>query len=196
MNALSELELKILIESRRKTPEEIARDLRLETNTVIEMLDSANRKISESYVRSLPVEEGRAYEAFLPRPTAFRLEKRIGKPQVGTMKVGSQIVELLSKGIYSAPWNSIKELISNSFDADATKVEIRFFPDEKKLTVRDDGSGMDYEDFDEHFAFIVRSLKREKGQFTPIFNRPIIGKIGIGFLAVSELCDVIKITSA
>jgi hypothetical protein len=196
LNALSEIELKVLIESQRKTIEEVARDFRLEQEAVVEILDSANRKISKDDVRSLPSEEGEPTKAFLPRPTAFRLEKNLGKPQVGTMKVGSQIVELLSKGIYSAPWNSLKELISNSFDADAKKVEIKYFPKESKLVISDDGSGMDYLDFDEHFAFIVRSLKRESGLLTPIFNRPIIGKIGIGFLAISELCDAITITSA
>ena len=54
------------------------------------------------------------------------LRKKLEERQEGIMKVGSQVLELLSKGIYSAPENSLKEVISNSFDADATKVIIKF----------------------------------------------------------------------
>jgi len=187
--SLTELELEVYLQSKKKTKEQIAESLHIELSEVDSLLESALKKMPSSETSESPLLD------VLPRPM-FKLEKKVGKPQVGTMKVGSKIVELLSKGIYSAPWNSVKELISNSFDADAKKVEIKYFPNERKLTVNDDGSGMDYLDFDEHFAFIVRSLKRERGSLTPIFKRPIIGKIGIGFLAVSELCDVIKITSA
>ncbi|MGD0979657.1 MAG: ATP-binding protein [Candidatus Bathyarchaeia archaeon] len=187
---LTELELRVLVESRKKSISEVAATLRISPAEVSRTLEQANRKISSDYVRSL--EE----TVFLPRPKSFRLEKRIGEQQIGTMKVGSQIVEILSKGIYSAPWNSIKELISNSFDADAEKVEIQYLPEEHKLVVFDTGQGMDYADFDEHFTFIVRSLKRDKGLLSTMFKRPLIGKIGIGFIAVSELCDQVRVTSA
>ena len=188
-DSLSELELRVLLESKRKSVSEIARNLGLDEGTVGRLLESAMRKMP----RRETIETSAL--SILPRPV-FRLEKKIGEQQIGTMKVGSQIVELLSKGIYSAPWNSLKELISNSFDADATKVGIQYVPKERKLIVNDDGLGMDYVDFDEHFTFIVRSLKRERGLVTPLFRRPIIGKIGIGFVAVSELCDKIRVTSA
>lgn len=187
---LTELELKVLVESRKKSVSEVAATLGISPAEVSRTLEQANRKVSSDYVRSLDE------TMFLPRPKSFRLEKKIGEQQIGTMKVGSQIVEILSKGIYSAPWNSIKELISNSFDADAEKVEIQYLPEEHKLIVFDTGQGMDYADFDEHFTFIVRSLKRDKGLFSTIFKRPLIGKIGIGFIAVSELCDQVKVTSA
>jgi len=186
---LTNLELEVFLESKKKTIDEIARALNLERSKVSSLLESALKKMPRAQILEPPP------TAILPRPI-FKLEKKIGEIQVGTMKVGSQIVELLSKGIYSAAWNSLKELVSNSFDADAKKVEISYVPEEKKLVIHDDGLGMDYEDFNEHFTFIVRSLKREKGLLTPIFKRPIIGKIGIGFIAVSELCDVIKITTA
>jgi hypothetical protein len=123
------------------------------------------------------------------------LRKKLEERQEGIMKVGSQVLELLSKGIYSAPENSLKEVISNSFDADASKVTIKFFRDQNKLEISDDGEGMDYVDFDEHFAFISRSGKREQGEVTK-GKRPIIGKIGIGFIAVSELCDIVRVFSS
>ena len=188
---LTELELKVLLQSRRKSIDEIAESLEISSAEVANLLESASRKIPVAEMR-----EATAVAEILPRPRAFRLDRNVGQPQIGTMKVGSQILEILSKGIYSAPWNSIKELISNSFDASATRVDIEYFPEERKLVVKDDGLGMDYIDFDEHFTFITRSEKRRDSEFSALYQRPIIGKIGIGFIAASELCEQVKITSA
>lgn len=189
--ALTEIELKVLLAMRNKTVDEVASELGLEEEEISRHHKSASDKLDVGSVKLEMTEE-----PFVPIPTSFRLEEKIGHKQTGTMKVGSKILEMLSKGIYTAPWNSLKELISNSYDADATKVEIIYYPKEKKLVVTDDGVGMDYVDFDEHFTFIVKSDKRKKGLLTPKYKRPIIGKIGIGFIAVNELCEKIKVKSA
>lgn len=188
--SLNELELRVFRESLSKSIEEIAESLGISQKEATNLLESARRKMP-----SYEVLESYSETELLPRPI-FKLEERIGEPQIGAMKVGSKILETLSKGIYSQPWNSLKELISNSYDADAPEVHIEYSRNEKKLTVSDTGTGMDYKDFDEHFTFIVKSEKRKFGDYTPIFRRPLIGKIGIGFIAVSELCDQIRVTSA
>ena len=189
-NVLSELELRALRESKGKSDDETAKALGMTLEETKAILESARRKLSISSETKVVT------ESMLPRPRFFRLRKKIGEPQEGLMKVGSQIVEILGKGVYSAPWNSLKELISNSFDADATRVDIEYFPKERKLVVKDDGLGMDYIDFDEHFTFITQSEKRRKRDLSAIHERPIIGKFGIGFVAVSQLCDKIRVTSA
>jgi len=125
-----------------------------------------------------------------------KLELKMGEEQRTSMKVGSQIIEHLSKGIYSNPAKAIKELISNSFDADATRVIIRAKPELDYFSIQDNGIGMNYEDFNEKFLFISRSDKRDLGDLTPIFKRPIIGKIGIGFVAVSQICDEMIVISS
>lgn len=71
-----------------------------------------------------------------------RLEKALGKEQIVHMKVAAQIVQHLSKGIYSNPANCIKELISNSFDADAPKVIVRAKPELDTFSITDDGEGI------------------------------------------------------
>ena len=187
---LSELELKALRERKEKTLEETAKALGKSKAETEKIIADAQRKLSlteEVYTTTAPV---------LERPKFFGLEKKIGQPQVGVMKVGSQIIEILGKGVYSAPWNALKELISNSFDACARYANIQYVPEEKRLIIRDDGCGMDYVDFDEHFTFISQSVKRIKGDVCEICGRPIVGKFGIGFIAVSQLCDEIKVTSA
>ena len=189
-NVLSELELRVLRESKDKSIEEIAKALEIGQEEVKRILETARKKLSISQ------DTMSIRDTVLPTPRHFRLGKKIGQPQLGIMKVGSQLVEILGKGVYSAPWNSLKELISNSFDADATRVDMQYFPAQKKLVLKDDGLGMDYMDFDEHFAFITRSVKRRKSELSAKYERPIIGKFGIGFIAVSQLCDEIKVTSA
>ncbi len=57
------------------------------------------------------------------------LKKDLGVEQVVHMKVAAQIVQHLSKGIYSNPAYCIKELIDNSFDADARSVIVRAKPE-------------------------------------------------------------------
>lgn len=112
------------------------------------------------------------------------------------MKVSSQILEHLSKGIYSNPARAVKELISNAFDADATHVTVRAKPELDIFSISDNGNGMNYIDFEDNFLFISRSSKRDKGIHTDIYKRPIIGKIGIGFVAVSQICNKMSIISS
>ena len=127
-------------------------------------------------------------------PKKEKLEKDLGVEQVVHMRVAAQIVQHLSKGIYSNPANCIKELINNSFDADATKVIIRAKPEFDTFSITDSGEGMNYLDFENKFLWISRSDKRDTGLFTKS-GRPLIGKIGIGFVAVSEICNKMTVIS-
>src|SRR3989338_7740733 len=107
----------------------------------------------------------------------------------------SKIVKDLSSGIYSSPANCIKEIINNSFDADAKKVTIRAKPAMDLFSITDDGVGMSLEEFQEQFSVISKSLKRISSEKSKIYKRPLIGKIGIGFIAISEICDTLTIIS-
>lgn len=117
-------------------------------------------------------------------------------PQSGQIKVHTQILNDLSSGIYSSPATCIKELVNNSYDAEAKNVVIRVKPLQDNITIIDDGNGMNAKDFDEDFAWISKSNKRKKGDVSPTLSRPLIGKIGIGFIAVNEICDELEISSS
>ena len=125
-----------------------------------------------------------------------KLKLHISEEQIVHMKVAAQIVQHLSKGIYSNPANCIKELVNNSFDADTSQVIIRAKPEFDSFSITDDGEGMNYTDFNNKFLWISRSDKRDKGTKTKKFKRPIIGKIGIGFISVSEICDKMTVISS
>ena len=112
----------------------------------------------------------------------------------GQIRVASRIVDYLSSGLYESPAACLKELINNSYDADATRVDVFVKPDADRITIEDDGCGMDRVDFERNFRRISESYKREDSESTPL-GRPKIGKIGIGFIAANEICDVMEIVS-
>jgi hypothetical protein len=112
----------------------------------------------------------------------------------GKIRVASRIIDFLSSGLYHSPAACLKELINNSYDADATKVEVYIKPDADRIIIDDNGCGMSKEDFTSHFERISESHKRLSSDQTER-GRPKIGKIGIGFIAANEICEVMEIYS-
>jgi len=120
----------------------------------------------------------------MPDPKAFS----------GEVKVASSIVDYLSSGLYESPAACMKELVNNSFDADATRVDIHVKPDADRIIISDDGSGMSQKEFQNHFDHVSESHKRDSGERTKK-GRPKVGRIGIGFIAANELCERMEIVS-
>ena len=112
----------------------------------------------------------------------------------GEIVVASRIIDYLSSGLYKSPAACLKELINNSFDADATRVDIYVKPDANRIIISDNGVGLNRLDFEKHFKRISESHKRDDSDYTPS-GRPKIGKIGIGFIAANEICDIMEIVS-
>lgn len=112
----------------------------------------------------------------------------------GKVKVASSIVDYLSSGLYESPAACMKELVNNSFDADASRVEIHVKPDADRIIVSDDGTGLSRKEFEDHFGHVSESHKRDSGDRTDK-GRPKVGRIGIGFIAANELCEEMEIVS-
>jgi hypothetical protein len=112
----------------------------------------------------------------------------------GDILVGSKIIDDLSSGLYNSPASCLKELINNSYDADASLVDVLIKPDADFIAVEDNGTGMSFVEFERHFRRVSESHKRVDSSFTAS-GRPKIGKIGIGFIAANELCDRMEIHS-
>lgn len=86
------------------------------------------------------------------------------------------------------------EAISNSWDADANNVYITIDRNLKILIVRDDGDGMNENDFQNKFLKIGYSKRKDKKTHTNS-NRPFIGRKGIGKLALLSCAQKITILS-
>ncbi|MEU8215669.1 ATP-binding protein [Micromonospora taraxaci] len=112
----------------------------------------------------------------------------------GKIRVAARVIDFLSSGLYQSPGSCLKELINNSYDADATLVTVSVKPDADFVAIEDDGGGMTREQFVRHFANVAESHKRDDGERT-LKQREKIGKIGIGFIAANELCDEMEIYS-
>lgn len=88
--------------------------------------------------------------------------------------------------------SNIEELIVNSYDADATRVDVIINYDKKTLSILDNGSGMD----DKTLASYVIYGESEKSAAykSPKFGRSPIGEYGMGGkLAITNICSLCRI---
>ncbi len=108
--------------------------------------------------------------------------------------VAVQLITHLSEGAYTTFPKAVKELVINSFDSDAKRVDLIFSDEFTKLTIEDDGEGISETKFKEEFLRIGGSKRRLEERIRP-YNRPIIGRFGIGFLSVARLCDSVTIVT-
>ena len=117
----------------------------------------------------------------------------------GEISVADITIAQLSRGLYRSNATAFKELVSNAYDADATIVRIDTnYPEFDFLSCVDNGTGMSLEQFQRYFndegigSCIKRKNKRDR---TEKFNRPVIGRLGIGMLAIGQLCHSFEIES-
>lgn len=105
-----------------------------------------------------------------------------------------ELIPFLGKTIYKAE-NVLVELCANSYDADASIVEISTKGESQQILIKDNGCGMDMKDLDE-LVTIAKSKKRsmiESGETTPKFHRRLLGCFGIGIVSFFTLGDFIRI---
>lgn len=97
------------------------------------------------------------------------------------IQVDKRIVEILSGSTYENFPKAIKEVITNSYDADATNVYVLIDIPNEVIEIIDNGLGMNESDFD--FYLRIAGKSRQKKLKTSR-GRQRIGKFGVGFLAV------------
>lgn len=124
---------------------------------------------------------------------------KIKESDRGKIKVADITLAQLSRGLYRSNATVFKELINNSYDADAKSVRIETnSPSFDFISCVDDGIGMTLDKFISHFSSKgIGSSTKRKGDtdVTPIHRRPIIGRLGIGMMAIGQLCHSFEIES-
>ena len=127
------------------------------------------------------------YHEFTPSKQPYRM-----KFDIGTIKhLGLQM--------YSTLPSVIGELVANSWDADATRVEITL-PDKPidasaEIVICDDGIGMSDADVRNKYLIIGRDRRdEEKANRTPA-RRPIMGRKGIGKFSAFGIAKEIAVES-
>ena len=108
------------------------------------------------------------------------------------LTVDKRIVSLLSASTYESFPRSLRELVSNAYDADATQVTIQLSEKEDLLAITDNGSGMTPDEF----GFFLRIAGRQRSKSrTTVLKRKRIGQFGIGFLAMFPFSETVEVES-
>jgi len=100
--------------------------------------------------------------------------------------VDSRLLQELGERLVGKPHVALAELVKNSYDADASKVTIKFALEEDRIEVRDDGHGMDFGEFRDFWMRIGTTHKVEK-KVSRDLGRRMTGSKGVGRLAVQFL---------
>jgi signal transduction histidine kinase len=104
--------------------------------------------------------------------------------------IDSALLRELGERLVGQPHIALAELVKNSYDADARKVEIRLFPD--RIEVSDNGHGMSFAEF-KNFWMRIGTPHKQKQSVSRRFYRPLTGSKGVGRLAVQFLAREIEI---
>ena len=115
------------------------------------------------------------------------------------MRFDPQTIRHLGLRMYSTLPPALAEIISNSYDADATYARIYLIEDNGKpveIKVEDDGTGMTYDEINDRFLVIGRNRRAADGDNpTEKFKRLPIGKKGLGKLALFGLAQTITVST-
>ena len=80
-----------------------------------------------------------------------------------SFRVSSHLKDIIGRDLVTNEFVAIFELVKNSFDAGATRVDIEFDPDERSIMIVDDGRGMSATDIRDKWLFVAYSEKALAG---------------------------------
>lgn len=109
--------------------------------------------------------------------------------------ISLSVLNHLGRNLYRNFITILGEAISNSWDAGATIVWIDIDQDKSTLIVKDDGDGMDADDFQERFLKIGYSKRDDPKNLRIKRKRPFIGRKGIGKLALLSCSETVSVAS-
>ncbi|MFI9506020.1 ATP-binding protein [Nocardia sp. NPDC052566] len=127
-----------------------------------------------------------------------------------TMRISRLTIDKLGIRLYDRVSAVLAELIANSYDADATRVEVSLpwgvtlagtvraagqAPHE--IVVRDNGHGMTADEINRHYLMVGSDRRVRTGtDLSRALERPVMGRKGIGKLAPFGICRTIEVITA
>ncbi|WP_289103530.1 ATP-binding protein [uncultured Fusobacterium sp.] len=112
------------------------------------------------------------------------------------MKFDINTIKHLGVMLYSNLPPVLAELVANSWDADATEVQVILNDEnEKEIIIKDNGNGMSFEEINNDFLLIGRNRRLTLFDLSERKSRPVIGRKGVGKLAVFGIADTIIINT-
>lgn len=118
---------------------------------------------------------------------------------------------LIGRDLITDRITALFELVKNCYDANATEVEVLFenvspkfkndesmdsdTPNKSRITIKDNGFGMSFDDIRDKWMVIGTSHKRKNPISPAPFSRRCVGEKGIGRFAVDKLGDKVNIVT-
>ena len=112
-------------------------------------------------------------------------------PKKYQMTINLNVLNHLGINLYSNIPAVLSEVVANSWDADATSVDIEI--DTEKITITDNGHGMTYEDINSKYLEIGYERRKKEAVKTEKYNRDVMGRKGIGKLSLFSIAKIIKV---
>ena len=84
-----------------------------------------------------------------------------------TFRVSAGLKNLIGRDLISDKYIAVFELVKNSYDAGASKVEISYLVSDEgmgKIIISDNGSGMTYNDIIQKWLFVAYSEKKPQNR--------------------------------
>lgn len=128
------------------------------------------------------------------------------------MTISRQTVDKLGVKLYDRISAVIAELVANSYDADATRVDItapmgellatksggKLLDKGLRIEVSDNGSGMTPDEVNRHYLVVGKERRSdpERGSTSKRLGRKVMGRKGVGKLAPFGVCDRVEVITS
>lgn len=112
-----------------------------------------------------------------------------------TLDYAPSAVQHLGVGLYKQLPQAVTELITNSWDADASKVIIDINYQERTISISDNGNGMTLDELNVDFLRVARNRRISDRSGLSPKGRKVTGKKGLGKLALFGIANRIQVYS-
>ena len=110
------------------------------------------------------------------------------------MTLSLNVLRHLGFGLYSNVAAVLSEVVANAWDADAENVSIFIDASDGHVIIEDDGHGMTVHDANDKYL-TVGYERRKSERRTPVLDRPVMGRKGIGKLSLFSIARSVEVHS-
>ena len=114
-------------------------------------------------------------------------------PKKYQMTINLNVLNHLGINLYSNIPAVLSEVVANSWDADATNVDIEI--ETERITITDDGHGMTLDDINDKYLKIGYERRDHQPVKTVKYDRDVMGRKGIGKLSLFSIAESVKVES-
>lgn len=109
------------------------------------------------------------------------------------MTIDLNALNHLGINLYSNVPAVLAEVVANAWDADATRVDVTLNKDKDEIIIQDNGHGMTFDDLNNKYLTVGYERRKNKEAKSPKYNRPVMGRKGIGKLSLFSVANEIQV---